>query len=278
MKIIQISDTHLSAGKPHFVGNWAPLRDWVAEQRPDLVIHTGDVTVNGADQEDDLAFCAERCAEIGPRVLVAPGNHDVGQPGSHQPIVTERLQRWRQHFGPDHWLFDIPGWRLLGLNAMLFASGHPAEAEQDAWLAHAMQTAGQRRIAWFMHLPLFLEHPDEPDTGYWTIKPEPRRRLLDLVRRHEVALVGAGHLHKAHDLVMDGTRYVWCPAGSFVVGPGMQEEMPGEKFLGAVSLELAPDRLDVSVVHLNQLAVLWIDDVVHEVYPKPASQAQRPPN
>jgi 3',5'-cyclic AMP phosphodiesterase CpdA len=46
MRIVQISDTHLSPDKPHFVENWAPLAAWIADQHPDLVIHTGDVTAD----------------------------------------------------------------------------------------------------------------------------------------------------------------------------------------------------------------------------------------
>ena len=55
MRIIQISDTHLSPGKAHFADNWAPLARWIGEQCPDLVIHTGDVTVDGADVEETCA-------------------------------------------------------------------------------------------------------------------------------------------------------------------------------------------------------------------------------
>ena len=58
MRVIQISDTHLSAGKPHFADNWAPLAAWIEEQRPDLVIHTGDVTVDGADAPEDMRYSA----------------------------------------------------------------------------------------------------------------------------------------------------------------------------------------------------------------------------
>ena len=47
MLIIQISDTHLSPVKPHFADNWKPLAEWLAAEGPDLVIHTGDVTVDG---------------------------------------------------------------------------------------------------------------------------------------------------------------------------------------------------------------------------------------
>ena len=53
-RIVQISDTHLSPAKQHFAGNWQPLRAWLAAQKPDLVIHTGDVTVDGADVDEQF--------------------------------------------------------------------------------------------------------------------------------------------------------------------------------------------------------------------------------
>ena len=31
MKIVQISDTHFSPSKPHFNGNWEPIRRWIEE-------------------------------------------------------------------------------------------------------------------------------------------------------------------------------------------------------------------------------------------------------
>ena len=39
MRIVQISDTHLSQDKPHFSDNWALLATWITDQHPDLVIH-----------------------------------------------------------------------------------------------------------------------------------------------------------------------------------------------------------------------------------------------
>ena len=93
----------------------------------------------------------------------------------------------------------------------------------------------QGRIAWFLHRPLFLEDPGEGDTGYWSVKPQPRGALLALVRRHRVVLVASGHLHKARDFAFEGTRYIWSPASSFLIG-APQPETPGEKRLGAVVL------------------------------------------
>jgi 3',5'-cyclic AMP phosphodiesterase CpdA len=74
-RIVQISDTHLSPGKSHFASNWAPVAAFVREQRPDIVVHTGDVTVDGADVEADFAHCASLFAELDAPVHAVPGNH-----------------------------------------------------------------------------------------------------------------------------------------------------------------------------------------------------------
>jgi len=270
MRIIQISDTHLSPGKTHFADNWAPLARWIAEQRPDLVIHTGDVTVDGADVEEDLRYTAALMRGLDVRFRAVPGNHDVGDPGhNRQPVNDERLERWRVHFGPDRWVEDLEDCRLIGFDAMLLGSGEREETLQAEWLEAVMNDAGNRRIAWFLHLPLFLDNPEEGDTGYWSIKPQPRRRLLDLVERHSVALVGSGHLHKAHDFVRDGTRYIWAPSSAFLVGPAMKAPpMPGENRLGAVVYEINGRAIEVNITEVPGLSRHWIDDVAEEVYPR----------
>ena len=261
MRIVQISDTHLSPAKPHFVRNWGPLAAWIADQHPDLVIHTGDVTADGAGVEADLSFSAQLMDELGTRWRAVPGNHDVGDPQhAHQPVNAERLGAWRRHFGPDRWVEDIAEgaqhWRLVGLDVMLTGSGEPEEDEQALWLEQVMAEAGERRIAWFLHRPLFLEDPGEGDTGYWSVKPQPRGPLLALVRRHRVALVASGHLHKARDFALEGTRYIWSPASSFLVG-APQPEMPGEKRLGAVVYELDNATLTARIAEVRGLTQHW---------------------
>lgn len=268
MRVIQISDTHLSRGKAHFFDNWLPLVRWVAALRPDLVIHTGDVTVDGADTDDDLVYAAELMAGLGLRFRALPGNHDVGEAGHpRQPVTAARLGRWHARFGEDRWLEDLPGWRLIGLDAMILGSGIAAEAEQAAWLEAAMAGCAGRRIAWFLHKPLFLDTPTEGDTGYWSVKPQPRARLLELVERHRVALVASGHLHKAHDFEFQETRYLWGPASSFLVG-SFQPALPGEKRLGAVLYEFAATGFAAQIREVPGLTRHWLDDVIEEVYPR----------
>ncbi|HZT87822.1 MAG TPA: metallophosphoesterase [Stellaceae bacterium] len=269
MRLVQISDTHLSAVKPHFAANWEPLAAWIVAQRPDLVIHTGDLTVDGAGTDADLGHCVRLMRDLGVPFRIIPGNHDVGEANHpRQPVNAARLTRWRAHFGMDRWFEDIGGWRLIGLNALLTGSGDEQEALQEGWLEGVMTAAGGRQIAWFLHKPLFLDDPDEPDTGYWSVKPEPRRRWLDRIRRKPVALVASGHLHKAHQTARDGVAYVWAPSSAFLVGPQIQPEMPGEKRLGAVLYEIEGAAVRTHIAEVPGLQSYWIDDVVQEVYPR----------
>ncbi len=267
-RVVQISDTHLSPGKRHFASNWEPLLAWVKSQKPDLVIHTGDVTVDGADVEEDMTYCAAALPALRAPVFCVPGNHDVGEANSpFQPVNGERIARWRRHFGPDYWSHDIDRWRLVGLNSLVLGSGDPEEERQFAWLERTFEEREGRRVAWFMHQPLFVAVPEEGDTGYWGVKPAPRARLLKLIDRHEVALVASGHLHKANDHHVNGTRFIWGPSSGFVVGPDLQPEMAGEKRLGAVHYDFGPDGFTAAISDVEGLHTFYIDDVVHEVYP-----------
>jgi len=223
---------------------------------------------DGAAVDDDMAYAAGLLRGLGVRFRALPGNHDVGEAGHlRQPITEERLFRWRSYFGGDRWVEDVEGWRLIGFDALILGNGMNEEAVQAAWLETLTAEAEGRHVAWFLHKPLFLKNPEESDTGYWSVKPEPRARLMALLNRHPVALVASGHLHKAHDFRRDGTRYLWGPASSFLVGKA-QPPMPGEKRLGAVLYEFGITGLRAEISEVPGLTDHWIDDVAEEVYPR----------
>lgn len=275
IRILQISDSHLSPVKRHFLDQWEQTRLWVAKQQAALIIHCGDVSVDGAGNEADLAYGADLMAALPAPVLAVPGNHDVGEPWHpRQPVDAVRLDRWRKTFGDDTWFKDIGSWRLIGFNSMILSSDLSEEERQYRWLDQTMIAADGRRIAWFLHQPLFISDPDEGDNGYWSVRPSARARLLALLRRHDVALVSSGHLHRSHEQIVGGVRYVWAPSSAFVVGPKLQPGFPGEPALGAVIYEF--DGFDVSIQRtaIEGLSTVWIDDLLHEVYPATTGLAQ----
>ncbi|MDQ6619404.1 MAG: metallophosphoesterase [Pseudomonadota bacterium] len=268
--VIQISDTHLSPDRSQFVPNWRAVGDWVRTQRPALVINTGDVSLDGADNVGELRFCNEEFAALGTPVLCVPGNHDVGDaphitPG--QPVNDERQARWRGVFGHDWWFRDIENWRLVGINNMLFGTGYPDEAIQLAWLERLLQDASDRRLALFMHRPAFVCQPDEPEDRKWSLHPEPRAHFLKLVSRHRMSLVAAGHLHRARLFHHAGTQYVWCPSAAFVCGPLIQRDLPGEQIIGAVIHTFGGESVRSEFVQPPGTTRLVIDDFVDDVYP-----------
>lgn len=127
-------------------------------------------------------------------MLFIPGNHDVGHlPGTAQPVDAARLARWRRIVGPGRWCVDRDGWRLVGVDSLVMGSGSAEEAEQSAWLERCLQKYDGRRVAMLPHQPLFVDDPDEGETGYWGVPPAPRRALRDLLARHDVALFASGH-------------------------------------------------------------------------------------
>jgi alkaline phosphatase D len=267
VRIIQITDTHLSPSKAHFNPNWSPLAQWVADQKPDLVVHTGDLSIDGADIEDDLAFSARLLNELPVKVLSLPGNHDIGHmPGSPQPVNATRIDRWREVIGPDRW-------RLVGLNSLILGNDSLEEEEQFDWLEDALAEAETRRIALFAHKPLFVDAADEGETGYWSVRPAPRQKLFDLIAEYDVALHASGHLHRAWQGMHNKTSLVWAPASSFVVGD-MERDMPGERILGAAIHKLT-DTAETEIVEIGSLSRFVLDDVIEEVYPR-ARIAQTP--
>ena len=54
-RIAQISDTHLSETRPYFVDNFVRIGEAIRAAKPDLVVNTGDMSLDGASEDGDLA-------------------------------------------------------------------------------------------------------------------------------------------------------------------------------------------------------------------------------
>jgi 3',5'-cyclic AMP phosphodiesterase CpdA len=276
LKIIQITDTHFSPSKPHFNGNWEPLADWIEKSGADLIVHTGDLTVDGADKDEDITFCMDLMRQISVPMLIVPGNHDVGHlPGSLQPVNETRLARWRNLVGPDYWAEDVGNWRLIGLDSLLMGFDNDEEEKQFQWLEEMLASRGDLRVALFAHKPLFVDTPDEGDTGYWSVRPAPRKRLYDLIAAHDVALFASGHLHWAWQGRYNDTSLVWGPSAAFILRT-MEREMPGERLIGAVVHQFG-ETIESEIVAVPGMTAHYLDDVVEEVYPHEAHKVKAEP-
>jgi len=247
-RVVFLSDLHLSPTHGFFWENFVAAREAANEAVAEAVVVCGDLCINGPDSDAEMQFAAQALAGIDGQVLALPGNHDVGDepPGQDPAQIVDgpRLARWDAAFGADRFALDVGAWRLLGVNAQLFGSGLPREAEQDGWLDAELAAAAGRRIALVLHKPLFVEHEDEAEATATCMTPAPRARLLARLRAAGVAMVVSGHLHAGRDRVVEGIRHLWLPATSFL-GQGGHGGVPA---LGGIVADFGAEEAEVAAL------------------------------
>ncbi len=264
-RIAQISDTHLSAEKPFFVGNFERIGAALRATRPDLVLNSGDISLSGETKGSDLLAARALHEAIGLPVRFLPGNHDLGDSpdlAAHGAavITDERRARYLAHFGADFWTLDVPGWRLLAINTQLLGSDLAAAAQQEDAIDEAIASLGARKLALFLHMPLFDESADEPAMTGRFVDPAPRRALLARLRSAPPALIASGHVHQYRESWSDGARHVWAPSTGYVI-PDRLQPIYGLKQVGYVEHRLEPDgRHESRLVQLPGMPTLNIGD------------------
>jgi Icc protein len=249
-RIAQISDTHLSDHKPFFVDNFVRIGEALRADRPDLVLNSGDITLDGAASdakrgESDLAAARVLHDGLELPMRFLPGNHDIGDcqdaPAHGEGTIdAARRARYLRHFGADWWSFDVPGWRVLGVNAQLLGSDLSAAQEQDAAIAEAAAGVGPRRLALFLHKPMFDRDLGETEITGRFINPAPRLRLVALLDGAAPALVACGHVHQYRSTEAAGARHVWGTSTAYVI-PDRVQPRYGTKEVGYVEHRLEPD-------------------------------------
>jgi alkaline phosphatase D len=271
LTILQVSDAHLSPRNTLFRGNFERVARAAAEAAPDLVVATGDLSLDGAGDEADLIFAAEAHRSLQSRLLALPGNHDIGSEprlAAKQPVDDARLARWRRHLGEGRGVLDLPGWRIVGLNSEVMGSGHPEEATQAAFIAEAASGVGDRRIALFLHKPPFQAAPDEQGWNPWSVPPEARTVLAPLLGHPALRLVASGHVHLHHEHWRGKVAHVWAPALSFYCNPADQAGMAGGRGPGALLHRLHADNVETITLAPAGMEPVLIDSVRDRTYPR----------
>ena len=155
MLIAHITDSHIEIPEPPGAGRIADFEKVVAdinalEEKPDLVIHTGDLT--HCDRKSEYRFARSLLTRLHMPYHVIPGNKDTRAPLADMFGLAE---------GFIHSLIDTPDWQLVLLDTLSDTTNKGAFCQdRRQWLDETL-SAAQKSVALFMHHPSF-EMSDNP--------------------------------------------------------------------------------------------------------------------
>ena len=271
--LTQISDTHLGRRFPGLVANFHRVCEHIDAVRPDLVINSGDVAFDGPTSRDDVVFARSLHDALPVTCRYLPGNHDIGDnPTATGPAPKPAIsEAYRRQFcdvvGEDHWAFEAAGWRFIGLNSLVMNSGLAFEAEQFDWLSREISRTNGRPVALFLHKPLFLNLPDDPETPETSIRyvPQPARaRLIEMFAGVDLRLIASGHVHQRRDFSWHHTRHIWAPSTGFVINDQRQDRI-AIKEVGLVEYRFRPDSFEVRHVRAAGQVDVDIEEVLAQM-------------
>jgi 3',5'-cyclic AMP phosphodiesterase CpdA len=269
-RLTQISDTHLARHFSRLTANFERLSDYIDSTRPDLVLNTGDMAFDAPTNPDHLEFARSLHDALPVPCRYLPGNHDIGDnptqttPRPAHPVNEKDRQAYIAAFGDDRWRFDAAGWCFVGLNSLVMNSGLVSEAEQFDWLAAELASTRGKPVALFLHKPLYLDAPDDPEIEASAIRyvpPAPRRRLLEMLRSVDLRLVASGHVHQRRDYSTRGVRHIWAPSAAFVISDKRQERI-ALKEVGLVEYRFTPDSFEVRHVRAPGMIDIDLDELL----------------
>ena len=252
-RLTQISDTHLARRLQQLTDNFHRVGEHIDATRPDLVINSGDLAFDAPTSRDDLLFAKELHDALPVPCRHLPGNHDIGDnptavsPAPKQPATEQHRQNYLAVIGEDRWHFDAAGWCFIGLNSLIMNTGIESEDGQFDWLASELGRVDGKPVALFLHKPLYLNTPDDPETEATAIRyvPQPRRKnLIEMFAAIDLRLVASGHVHQRRDFTYGHTRHVWAPSVGFII-PDRMQDVIGMKETGLVEYRFQPDAFEV---------------------------------
>ena len=270
-RLTQISDTHLARRLPDLTDNFERVSRYIDATRPDLVINTGDLAFDGPTSPDDLEFARTLHDALRAPCRYLPGNHDIGDnptavgPVPTHPASEQYLQNFRAVIGDDRWRFDEAGWCFIGLNSLIMNTGLASEAAQFDWLASELSRTDGKPVALFLHKPLYLDTPDDPELEASAIRyvPQPaRRRLIAMFGGVDLRLVASGHVHQRRDFTYGRVRQIWAPSSGFIMSDKRQERI-ALKETGLVEYRFTPDSFEVRHVRAPGQVDVDLDELLY---------------
>ena len=218
--LLHISDTHFGTEQAQVVEALVAL---AAQQRPDVVVLSGDITQRARPAQFRAAkACVER---LGAPVLAIPGNHDIAL-FDLWARLTRPYARFSAVFGTDlEPVHASPDWLVVGVNTTRARRHRHGEvsAAQIERVTRLLASASPRQLrVVVVHQPVAVPLASE------------RRNLL---RGHAQAtrawaaagadLVLGGHIHLPFTLLLDGlARRLWAVQAGTAVSARTRSGVP----------------------------------------------------
>ena len=189
---VQISDSHIGfnkAANQDVAGTLKLAIDKIngLSARPDLLLHTGDITQSSKPGEFDTAAQIIKDAKAGQTFYV-PGEHDTATDDG----VLYRERYGKDTIGSGYYSFDHKGVHFVGLNncQQIDAMGRLG-AEQLAWLKNDLAArSASMPIVIFAHIPLWMVYPQ------WGWGTQDGAEALSYLKRFGSVTVLNGHIHQ----------------------------------------------------------------------------------
>ncbi len=245
---------------------------------PALAVHLGDIThtlPHLAAHDPTQRQARELLWSLDCALMVAPGNHDVGDKPSSRASAgradREAHRAFLSIWGPPWMSLDHHGCRFITLDSPIMDTGDAMEQEQWAWLEQ--QLAEAERSFVFLHYPPFLLHPDEAP-HYDNLGLPARQRLLALLAEHRVEALFAGHVHNFFHHHHQHTEHWLLPSTAFV-RPEYSELFPVPPL--AENGRDDPDKLGFALLHVDPVGhrLEWVCPE-RVAGPRPAPPAPAP--
>jgi 3',5'-cyclic-AMP phosphodiesterase len=253
----QISDSHIGFGKdPYKKSVIATLGEAIVRinalpEKPDFLIHTGDLTHLSTPREFDTVSELLKGAKVG-KIFYVPGEHDVIGDGS------EYLKRFGKGTQGEGWYsFDHRGVHFIGL---VNVAGPGTDkglgvlgVEQLGWLkADVASLTASTPIVVFAHVPLWSVYPQ------WGWGTEDGIQALGFLKRFGSVTVLNGHVHQALQKVEGHVTFHTARSTAFpqpgpgqAPSPGPMKDIPAGKLrtlLGVTSVTYREGQANLAVI------------------------------
>lgn len=208
IRILQITDTHLFAGKDESllgVNTWASydavLQAIAAQQREyDLIIATGDLAQDHSIEA--YQHFAEGISRLPAPCVWLPGNHDF-QPAMFDTLAKAKIADAKHIFLGEQW-------QLVLLDSQVFGVPHGMLSEyQLEWLEKTLALAPER------HTLVLLHHHPQASGCTWLDQHSLRNphQLDAVLERYPLAkTLICGHIHQEMDIEWQGRRILATPS------------------------------------------------------------------